>query len=1706
MAETEEPFDLLHIGNQLRITSAAHGDVTGRVIYRDAALMRFMPQEASDRALEFPLVNDGYGFAPELGVSEIAIIEEQPSDYYVDVLGVKPGDAVEFFTVDGEQAANPGVVTEVVKGERKDNIVLEDGRTIKFRGRGPPAPIAVVRVVTALNRAAAEAVPADALAAEAAAALAAETERQDDLFALLTEVVPTQAAEIIPMAERVFPDSMQREDLFQDLLGELTAKQKTNPRRIRLIEREVDVAMALKNIVVRRDATGRITGVAVKPITTMADAVEVAGAGLPAAIPIVKAARVLNLDDASPGAFIKTDVLPRSYPETEKESATRADTYENTANRTGLDAFLYDVFERDQHVLDGEVLGAGWREDQDVVRTAGLGARVSGLGSGLPQFTAMTEAEIANAGGKNPTAVSLEHVSADVTDRGMRVLAADQRYLRGSASGVYYAPSDPSEVSGYVMLPPKAALALRPPKQPGDLPMALIYSARLQEDNIPTIAATLADLYAGADEAGPLHAWTLEKGAAEQAPVTEWLRKMLAYAVHPADSLGPRTAPLLSLLDTLGLAAADVPSPVAAVVGRWVRDAQVQWGKLLDAQRKEIQKALDTAPPRTYQSVTGDDATIWQTLRTDESLRELMEDIDRRNPSIAEAPTLIAASLTTEAQGDAAPLAWAAIAKVDGHAPPVDPVNAAAALAASRSYALRRKALRDIGLLSLRAEPEINTCPHVKRLEAIRNKGDALQRGRLLREFIDEYQGGSKGDWVTCALCQQESVCYHELMELEALAQPARADAIMKQMLIRFGGDRYQGQIVCRNCGQGLQAIEFDDRPEFDDEGNVIAGYSVLTEEQMAEDAVQPAYKRAVADLAPPPIVYPTPAQEILGGILKRILDAGGMLAQPSTMLMIVQYADRYVSTRAPSQDYVEKQRAALMKAASTRLTKAAGGGGASAIPDIPSYEAILDQFRVSALSALTVIALQAATPPIVVQNPSPHCAFSRGGWPLDVSVDPRSIKIDVPCAVTYVSCVIASILDKTAPWRNMVWFRLPEFPAKQRKALEGTMNALTAVLGVATGAALSFAGEIRAMLEKMRSDKDAARDRALVSIKDQLPLGFRPDPFPPAVGRPGAERDPVPAVEAAIAAGTVTGAEVTGVASAVRQQAMAVVGELHAAASAYVAGITERPTGVSEWACCAATIPEAEGRILLGAPENARLLEARRLIRGAQPAVVNAGTHLWPEFATPIAEPVEQAVEDAVLFKLFLKYCYVGPQVGAPHEFSVGDACRQCGLVLGKPIDLVDFGKEGAAILAQQQGPLKVETTPVAFNALSDAVRRRKLLTEPAAAGAATWQSALAGLVAVARARVDLTDEEGPRVVAAALETVLGGVAAGDPPMGEMDRGLLWAPVDELRARLQMEIGEALGPAVPRGGGGGAAAAVAAEAVEALSTFDRVTEDPFVEGPRAVQEYWCAAPEAASFGLTVEDAKADRWFPIGSGHKTMLNALIQRNYNWYRGGAVTEQMSTALRRIGAALGPIARLWVRSVRPTPAGRPDGAWTKAEAQLLLRAFVLQVWRDALTPTSWVYRDVATPADRLTAAAGLVSWTRALMKHVKGQVVRYTRERVRSIIQQQAELERTTIVQEFQDLKDDDLRAAELVKKQFRIGRWAGGANLTKYDADRFEFERQQREKMGIAETGLDPQGTGVGAPAAAAQDFGLGLGGPVVAEVYDMNQGAAGDDY
>jgi hypothetical protein len=257
------------------------------------------------------------------------------------------------------------------------------------------------------------------------------------------------------------------------------------------------------------------------------------------------------------------------------------------------------------------------------------------------------------------------------------------------------------------------------------------------------------------------------------------------------------------------------------------------------------------------------------------------------------------------------------------------------------------------------------------------------------------------------------------------------------------------------------------------------------------------------------------------------------------------------------------------------------------------------------------------------------------------------------------------------------------------------------------------------------------------------------------------------------------------------------------------------------------------------------------------------------------------------------------------------------------------------------------------------------------------------------------------------------------------------------------------------------------------MAMFDQLTQDPYVEGPRAVQEYWCAKAEAVGDELGVPEIRLAKWARISREHDERIARILTENTHWY-GGSLVAEARPVLRRFSRALGPFMRAWQHAIRPDSS--ENSPWSADVARIVLRCIVMQLWRDAVTEDSWMYRPLSDEADEAVRARFMTNksytvvsmgdWTRGLMKHARQQFVRYSKDRIRQILQQRRELERTTIVEEFTALDDDDLRRAFIMTKNLKIGRWARGANIRTLDADQFEFEQQQLVKMGITNPNVE----------------------------------------
>jgi hypothetical protein len=399
------------------------------------------------------------------------------------------------------------------------------------------------------------------------------------------------------------------------------------------------------------------------------------------------------------------------------------------------------------------------------------------------------------------------------------------------------------------------------------------------------------------------------------------------------------------------------------------------------------------------------------------------------------------------------------------------------ALEATRNSVTKHKHNRAVTLAAFVAEPDINTCDHVDELETIKNIENSQQRAQLFRKFIEAYQGKREGDWIHCVVCKRECVCFHEVMELDSLAQPARMATLQKQLLVRFGGDRYEGNIVCRNCGQSLQELDYDDSVEFDDNGMPVLTSSVLTKEQESDDTriidtVMDADRdRQKGTITTQPIdtvpVFSEPDLQNLAIILQTLIEQGGIELPSEVFRRIVERCNEYVTIRYPRQKLEQTVKQSLLasqKKSASILGAKPGAGAAAATTTAASaaigaaaakqIEVALSTARVSSLSALLCIEIQTAVPEIKVRGDLPTSKyFKRTGFPLTLS-EMESANESPIIHFMSVLVVICTANQNIPPWSFLTWKSdnsdLSKQPAIVKKPILATINDM---LGLGVGA-----------------------------------------------------------------------------------------------------------------------------------------------------------------------------------------------------------------------------------------------------------------------------------------------------------------------------------------------------------------------------------------------------------------------------------------------------------------------------------------------------------------------------------------------------------------------------------------------------------------------------------------------------------------------------
>jgi hypothetical protein len=236
----------LGIGDRIQIESKLLGQVTGRIYYLDETLLRVLPDGVSNRLYDFPITAEGID--PEKQVTDVKY-EATNVPSFIEQNRLRVGAVIDTFTAEGE-AAGSYIVDEV--NLENDSIIItnrdtEEKTEVNFNFTGIPLDLsfAVLRVIPEEQLPSQEGEDEDQPTQEQE--VQPDNDEDEDEGAVVGFIEIPLLAEVtdIPPAQRIYPESIQKNDLLVDLLSMLDTPSQKNPNIIKQLRSFVEITNTL---------------------------------------------------------------------------------------------------------------------------------------------------------------------------------------------------------------------------------------------------------------------------------------------------------------------------------------------------------------------------------------------------------------------------------------------------------------------------------------------------------------------------------------------------------------------------------------------------------------------------------------------------------------------------------------------------------------------------------------------------------------------------------------------------------------------------------------------------------------------------------------------------------------------------------------------------------------------------------------------------------------------------------------------------------------------------------------------------------------------------------------------------------------------------------------------------------------------------------------------------------------------------------------------------------------------------------------------------------------------------------------------------------------------------------------------------------------------------------------------------------------------
>ena len=1212
-ASSTEENPSLGLGDRIQIESKTLGRVVGRIYYLDEDLLRILPDGISNRLYDFPITAEGID--PEIGVTEI-LTEPTKIASFVEQNRLRVGARIDTFTSEGDSRNSYSV--DAVDPEADSIIIVDesgDKQEVVFNYTGIPRdlPFEVIRVAPE-GESVSEA-PADAADAADAAAATAPTEEEEEEDQILGEIEIPIFAEVsdIPAAQRIYPESVQKNDLFVDLLTLLDVPSQKNPTILRQIRAVVEIANSLVKQVVQYAADG--TPIGGKPTSVNQLLELLSGGKVPMARPVLNAVRTLYLEHSGDYFDRLEQGLPTSEAPFKNENfdvnyilddivATEQAVAVATAGAS--DEGLSRLYTEQNIVIDN--LQRPWKES---------GSREAGT------FTARTDTDFFRAAapsddsevpGLRPTLDK----NQEITYTPERLDEKIQFSLLKALSGVYRktktgklvlaTSSDRASLISYLLFPVIVADLIgstRTYKLSRDIGRSSMQKKWMSEilDEIGNVseipgAGTILNIGPEGNTLGNIN-------------VADYLGEIIKL-LGTTRFLG--LDDFRTLLIDLGLDNYELNQETTDILQHRVLEDIARIRSLIKNLREKLASIDNEGEPAIASFLDDESSKIFRdTLGSVSLLANDIKELGKRTPSLATNDIAILAFLLATKQD----LTIAALGKQ------IQLVERERIRVEADLYLVLQRAAITVKerkeQAKLVAPPLPNKCAHVATLTSIRKIKNDSERIALLAKFVSRFQGDRDANYVDCIVCNQHLICVHEILQIQQALRPREQEVLQKELYLNMAGGVFNGRYICRNCGQGIAELQFDSQVEFNDSGAAINGRSLLVDpDEVAEE--QLGLQLGVSIPGTEDIVFDNEAKTLCYNVAKEIYQRVGVYPDYSDYKNVVDGAFMRIQTLDSREDYDRKKKAATAKGAK----------------NIPDYDTYIKGFTVTSVAALILIDVQTHIPDYVVRYTLPGCEAGFGGFPLQEG--------DKRTGVNYISCAVGSITRNEEPWNRTGFLQIRSDEARRNTIAKFMENILTKILNTEPTVQQKIAAKLEYLRETFGAEAAEGRPR------DKIPFGFLP------------VQEHVKATDEPIVV-----PEATGKGDTVGQRKLAATwireGHKHALRTAQLV----RGNPFAETACCFGPIgtPGSYWSEQKGITLSGRAAPVSPLFRSSVVFI-----HFTPK---PIANSLVEAPMN-LAFRMFLKVCYAGPRLGYAHELGYNGVCDNCGLRLSTKYLFPDY------------------------------------------------------------------------------------------------------------------------------------------------------------------------------------------------------------------------------------------------------------------------------------------------------------------------------------------------------------------------------------------------------------------------------------------------